>query len=161
MRSAVTTLVAVTAVGAGVMAGVYFAFSSFVMQGLRQLPPREAIMAMQTINTAAPKGWLMLPLMGTALASVVLTIQAVVSRESGWIWLFVGAVLYLASFVLTVAYHVPHNDALGRVDADAAGAAQTWADYVGGWVRWNHVRALTCVAATGAFVTGLVSRAGA
>ncbi|MCM3923522.1 DUF1772 domain-containing protein [Frankia sp. AiPs1] len=60
--------------------------------------------------------------------------------------------------LLTIAYHVPHNDALARVDPTAADAARSWLDYAGAWTAWNHVRALLSVA--GAVVLAVAVRVG-
>jgi len=43
----------VTALGCGLVAGVFFAFSTFVMAALRRLKPEEGISAMQSINILA------------------------------------------------------------------------------------------------------------
>ncbi|MGH7600945.1 MAG: hypothetical protein ACREOI_31695, partial [bacterium] len=40
------------ALGCGLIAGVFFAFSAFVMKALSRLPPSEGIAAMQSINVA-------------------------------------------------------------------------------------------------------------
>jgi uncharacterized membrane protein len=40
------------ALGCGLIAGVFFAFSAFVMKALGRLPPAEGIAAMQSINIA-------------------------------------------------------------------------------------------------------------
>ena len=50
-------LTIVTALGAGLNAGVFFAFSSFVMTALRRLPATQSISAMNAINKAAPTAW--------------------------------------------------------------------------------------------------------
>ena len=49
----------VTALGCGLVAGVFFAFSTFVMAALRRLKPEEGIAAMQSINILAvtPSLW--------------------------------------------------------------------------------------------------------
>jgi hypothetical protein len=41
------------ALGSGLMAGAFFAFSTFVMRALARLPAAEGIAAMQSINVAA------------------------------------------------------------------------------------------------------------
>jgi uncharacterized membrane protein len=41
------------ALGCGVVAGVFFAFSAFVMRALARLPAQQGIAAMQAINVAA------------------------------------------------------------------------------------------------------------
>jgi uncharacterized membrane protein len=42
-----------SALGCGLVAGVSFAFSAFVMPALKRLKPAEGIAAMQAINVAA------------------------------------------------------------------------------------------------------------
>jgi uncharacterized membrane protein len=50
---------------------VYLAFSTFVMPGLRKLPPAHAISAMNSINKAAPSNPLLtLVLFGTGIVCV-------------------------------------------------------------------------------------------
>ena len=39
-----------SALGCGLIAGVFFAFSAFVMKALALLPPAQGIAAMQSIN---------------------------------------------------------------------------------------------------------------
>jgi len=56
----------IAAVGAGLSAGVFFAFSTFVMKALGRLPDTEGISAMQAINKAAPTPAFMAALFGTA-----------------------------------------------------------------------------------------------
>jgi uncharacterized membrane protein len=53
-------------VGCGLIGGVFFAFSAFVMSGLNRLPPSRATAAMQSINVTAQHPPLMLALFGTA-----------------------------------------------------------------------------------------------
>ena len=45
-----TPLVYATAIGAALVAGIFYAFSTFVMQALGRLAPRDGIAAMQSIN---------------------------------------------------------------------------------------------------------------
>lgn len=45
-------LIFFTVVGSALMAGVFFAFSTFVMKALRRLPSPQGIAAMQSINVA-------------------------------------------------------------------------------------------------------------
>ena len=40
------------AIGSGLIAGVFFAFSTFVMRALGRRPPTEGMAAMQAINVA-------------------------------------------------------------------------------------------------------------
>ena len=54
--------------------GVLYAFSSFVMSGLRQLPPAQGMAAMQSINVTAVRPGLMIPFFGTIIASVAVAV---------------------------------------------------------------------------------------
>lgn len=63
--------------------------------------------------------------------------------------------LYLLSIVVTAAYHVPRNDQLALLDANQSGADTAWAAYAAGWTTWNHVRTVTCLAATALLASAL------
>ena len=56
------------ALGCALMAGAFFAFSSFVMPALRRLPATQGIAAMQSINVLAVTPIFMTALFGTAAA---------------------------------------------------------------------------------------------
>lgn len=49
------------------MAGVFFAFSTFVMKALGARPLAQGIAAMQSINVAVINRWFMAAFFGTAL----------------------------------------------------------------------------------------------
>ncbi len=69
----------VTALGCGLVAGVFFAFSTFVMAALRRLKPEEGIAAMQSINIRVVTPFFMTALFGTAAACLGLIAWAVAS----------------------------------------------------------------------------------
>jgi len=152
----VVTLLA--ALGSAIVGGVMYAFSSFVMSGLDRATPSQAIAAMNGINVTAVRPPFMLPFMGTALLSVVLVVAGLVrhGRPESW-FLVAGGVVYLVgTFVLTVAFNVPRNDALALVDPNSAEAAARWATYYRDWTLANHVRTLTSLVSAGLFVAALV-----
>ncbi|MET1058638.1 MAG: anthrone oxygenase family protein [Nocardioides sp.] len=153
--------VTAAALGSGVVGGVLYGFSAFVMRGLDETRPGSAVAAMQEINRAAPRAPLTVPLLGTALLCVLLAVHAVrdLLRDGdstpSW-WVLAGCALYLVAFVITAAYHVPRNDALMAVDAAGADAAAAWRDYAGPWVRMNHVRAAAAIASSASFMVALL-----
>ena len=67
-------LVFAAAIGSGVVAGVFFAFSSFVMSALGKLPPAQGVAAMQSINLTVMNASFFIAFFGTALVCVVLAI---------------------------------------------------------------------------------------
>jgi uncharacterized membrane protein len=84
------------ALGCGLVAGAFFAFSTFVMKALGTLPPAHGIAAMQSINVAVINPWFLTPFFGTAAACVVI---------SSWtVWNHVRTVAALvASLLFTIA----------------------------------------------------------
>jgi uncharacterized membrane protein len=151
-------LTLIAAIGAGLGAGVFFAFSTFVMTALRRLPDRQGLAAMQAINKAAPSPLFMTALFGTAAVCVALGISALTRLgERSAVYQLIGSALYIAGVVVTIAYHIPRNDALALVDPSSPGAADAWRHYEMGWTAWNHVRTLTHLA--GAVMLTLAFRA--
>jgi uncharacterized membrane protein len=148
-------LILVAGVGAGLTAGVFLAFSTFVMTGLGRAPAAVGVRAMQEINRAAPHPVFMLTLFGTALLAVGLATAAVGGRSPGWGLVVAGSAAYLVCVVLTIAYHVPRNEALAPLDPAGPGAAEVWRTYLSDWSRLNHLR--TVSAATGSVLL-LLSR---
>jgi uncharacterized membrane protein len=149
MDGLLVALTAVTALGCGLNAGVFFAFSSFVMKALARLQPAQGIAAMQSINLVAVTPAFMTALFGTALACVALVVWALVDWDASFgPYLLAGGAVYLVGAIgLTVVYHVPRNNALAALPPQHAEAGGRWARYVTGWTRWNHLRAAASLAA--------------
>ncbi len=136
------SLTLATAIGAGVMAGVFFTFSNFVMPALAKVPADQGTAAMQSINIEAINRWFMGALFGTAAACLVLAILSLRSLSDPRALLrFAGAAAYvIGAIAITAACNVPRNNALAALDPAAAGSAAAWSRYLGEWVLWNHVR---------------------
>ena len=98
-----STLVA--ALSTGLMAGVFFAFSTFVMKGLARLPIPQGIQAMQSINLTAVTPVFMAALFGSTALCVLLAVYSLMSwPQQPAFYLFLGSLLYLlGSFLTTVA----------------------------------------------------------
>ena len=143
------TLTLVAALGCGLNAGVFFAFSSFVMKALARLHPAQGVTAMQAINVAAVTPAFMAALFGTAVACGVLQVWALFAWDERFApYLLAGGVLYLVgTILLTIAYHVPRNEALARVEPHGANVESHWRRYLSGWTAWNHLRAVAALAA--------------
>jgi uncharacterized membrane protein len=146
-----------TALGCGLSAGVFFAFSAFVMPALDRLPSAQSIRAMNSINKLAVTPVFMTALLGTALACAVLGVWAVVSwGERPAALVLAGSALFLVgAIVVTAAANVPLNDGLMNVDPDGPGAAVRWSSYLADWTAWNHARAATSLAAAGLLIAAL------
>ena len=157
------SLTCLAALGSGLIAGVFFAFSAFVMTALGRLPPDQGIAAMQSINVAVINPWFFAAFFGTAAACVVLAIAALLRwSEPGAMLLLAGSLLYLVGTIfVTMRLNVPLNDALAAVQPASVEAAGLWTRYLAEWTRWNHVRTVASLAAAASFILALVTaRAG-
>ncbi|MCQ4120550.1 anthrone oxygenase family protein [Rhodococcus tibetensis] len=152
------SLLIVTAVGAGLIGGVMFAFSTFIMTALGRLEPGQGITAMQAINRAAPNALFMTALFGTALTSIALAVVTVIRHDASAIYAMVACILYLVGIVLTVVYHVPRNNALDALDPAGAGSAEFWRNYVSGWTAWNHIRTVSALSASAVLLWAATGR---
>jgi len=150
-------LTLVSALGCGLVAGVFFAFSTFVMPALARLPPAQGIAAMQSINITVINPLFMGALFGTAAASVFLAVTALQSwQEPGAVYLLAGSLLYVLGTVgVTIGLNVPLNNALAAVVADSAEGAQLWRHYLAKWTAWNHVRTAAALAAAAGLTIAL------
>jgi uncharacterized membrane protein len=150
-------LTLVTALGCGLIAGVFFTFSSFVMEALARLQPARGVEAMQTINVVAVSPAFMTALFGTAVACAAVAIISVFMWDEPFaIYLLIGGALYLVgTILLTMTYHVPRNNALAAIDSDSAEATSFWTRYVAEWTAWNHVRGAAALAAAALFTIAL------
>lgn len=145
MFTAVTLL---ACVGAGTVGGVFFAFSTFVMKALAQLPADQGVTVMQRINVVVLNPLFLGVFLGTAFlaaACVVLSVLRWGSLQS--VLLLASGLLYLGgSLLVTVAFNVPRNERLAGLDPGSAQAAEYWAAYLREWSRWNHVRSVASMA---------------
>lgn len=158
MDSAIVDVAQVVAVvGAGLMAGVFFAFSVLVMPSLAALPAKRGIAAMQRINASAQRPLFMLAFVLPGLASVVVLIAALGSQNDAGAGLSLGgALLYLFGIIaLTGLYFVPRNNRLAALTASEPAAQDYWVRFQQEWVAMNHWRAVIAVASALTFATGM------
>jgi uncharacterized membrane protein len=141
------------ALGCGLMAGLFFAFSVSVMKALARLPSAEAIAAMQSINVAIINPVFLAAFFGTAAACVLIMIASLLRwHDPGAVYLLIGGALYLVGTVLvTLVFNVPKNNALASVPPADPGGARVWASYLASWTAWNHVRTAAALAAAASF----------
>jgi len=151
----VATLLA--SVGCGLVAGVFFAFSTFVMRALAALPPPHGIAAMQSINVVVLNPWFLGLFLGTAATCLLLGGMALLgwSRPGSGLVL-TGAALYLIGTLgVTMLCNVPRNEALAAVSPESIDGAQLWTRYLSEWTNWNHVRTAAAALAAAAFALAL------
>ena len=140
MERSIFVLVVVAAIGSGLVAGIFYAFSSFVMAALGRLPAAHGAAAMNSINVTVITPSFMALFIGTTLLGLLL------GGGSLFWWNHPAAKLVLAAsllyvigcFGVTMAFNVPLNNRLAA--GDATQAAAFWPRYLEAWTTWNHVR---------------------
>ncbi|NTX29796.1 DUF1772 domain-containing protein [Burkholderia pyrrocinia] len=149
-----------SAIGCGLLAGVYFAFSTFVMTSLGRIAPQAGVAAMNAINVDIVRSPFMPLFLGTTLMALALVVIALFDRDQpGAMAALAGGVLYVfGMFAVTMAVNVPLNDALAAADPVTTHGTALWARYVHDWTMWNHVRTVASAAACVFFIAGIAMR---
>jgi uncharacterized membrane protein len=149
-----------SAVGCGLLGGLYFAFSTFIMTSLARIGQVAGISAMNAINEDIVRSLFMPVFLGTTLASLALACLAIFRwSEPGALAMLAGGLIYVVGmFVVTMIFNVPLNNSLAAVDTSSADAAPLWALYLKDWTFWNHVRTIASMGASVLFVAAIAAR---
>lgn len=149
-------LVRAGAIGAGLMGGIFLAFSTAVMPALKRMPADHGAAAMQHISRDIQNPLFMVLFMGSTFVAAGVAVSTAWTWDEGtpWLRLAGGIVFVVGNFVLTVAYHVPRND---KLDSSPA----FWSTFLDEWVPANHLRALLCAVACGLLVVAANSETAA
>ena len=160
INQAIFVLTFVAAIGCGLVAGVFFAFSSFVMAGLGRLPSDHGIAAMNSINVTVINPVFFAAFFGTALLSLVLAAGSWLwwDQASGKLLLAAGVIYLVGSIVATAVYNIPLNNALAVVRPGTAEAASLWSRYLRDWTMWNTVRTVASAVSMILFILALIGR---
>ncbi|MGQ0584928.1 MAG: anthrone oxygenase family protein [Reyranella sp.] len=159
INQAVVAATFAAAIGCGLVAGIFFAFSSFVMGALGRIPPEQGINAMQSINVVVINRSFFLAFFGTAALCLALFAGA-------WFWwgvpagkfLLLGSVVYLTGTIgVTMVFNVPLNNALAAVVPASTEGATLWAHYLDRWTTWNTVRTVAPTVSMALFIAALIS----
>jgi uncharacterized membrane protein len=151
-------LTAAAALGAGIVGGIFYAFSSFVMKALSRLPPAQGVAAMNAINIAVVTPSFMVAFVGTALACPLLVAGTWLSWPpvSATSVLLAALAYLVASFAPTLLVNQPMNRRLGAMPIDQAIAQ--WPRYVRRWNTWNHLRCVASLLASALFIAAILLR---
>ena len=143
-----TSLTWIMALCSGLMAGIYLAFSGFIMRSFATLDTARAIAAMNAINITILKSPFMPLFFGSTLIALLMVLAGLWQwGEAGADRALAGGLIYaIGMFIITAAANVPLNEALAKVGGDGDEAVRTWAQYLKRWTRWNTVRTIASLA---------------
>jgi uncharacterized membrane protein len=127
----------------GLVAGVFALYAHTIMPGLHRTGDHTFVAAFQQTDRAIINPWFMTTFGG----ALVLTLVAGIANRgtSALPWIAAAFVLYLIAVVITVAIHVPLNDAIKAAGhPDRIDVTQVRARFQETrWAAWNLVRATT------------------
>ena len=158
MSTPVLVLLQLSILAYALLAGVFLAFSDFIMRSLSRTGGAAGVAAMQSINREVFRWVFMALFLGMAPGSLVLAGYGAVdlAHPAGGPALLAGLVYLVGCFGVTVVFNVPMNNALDRMDASADATRAYWAGtYVPRWTFWNTVRAVACLVSAALLLFGL------
>jgi uncharacterized membrane protein len=150
-----TSIVVMAITGAGLITGLLFAFSNFVMRALADLPNDKGMFAMQRVNERILNPVFLVLFSGTPVLCALIAFRSAQQLDTpGSLYLLIGALSYLIGPLgITVLVNVPLNNKLAG--ADRQDADEAWPTYQVQWQRWNHVRTYLGVASVLLLAAGL------
>lgn len=156
----ITALLWFSAIGTGLIAGLFFAFSTFIMTAFGRIDQAHGVAAMNSINQTILRSLFMPVFFGTTLTSLALAVIALFQwDEPGSSAMLAGGAIYvLGMFGCTMAANVPLNNELAAISSGGAEAGPVWARYLKDWTFWNHVRTLASIAACALFIAAIAAR---
>jgi uncharacterized membrane protein len=156
----IDSLLWLLAISSALMAGVYFAFSMFVIQSFNTLETKQAVNAMNAINKTILRSLFMPIFFISTLLSLSLIIVALIQwPEKGTaIILLAGITYFVGMFICTIVYNVPLNNALKNVDIQNNDqTVKAWEHYFTVWTRWNHLRTVSALICNALCILALVN----
>ena len=157
MEQLIFVVTVLAALGTGLLAGNFFAFSAYLMKALKGLSAERGIVAMQAITAAIRKPVFLVVFFGTAALSAVLSGTALLELGTpGSCYLLAGSLFFLmGTFPVTMMRSVPLNNQLARATPDSKEGRELWKRFQSSWAAWNHVRTVTALLACASFIMAL------
>jgi len=136
------------ALSSALVAGVFQAFSDFVMKGLIAAEPAGGIQSMQKINQTVYRSVFLMLLLGLAPVTLGLAACAYYYLSGISQTLIVsGAAFYvLGVFLVTLLGNVPMNKHLDGMSHTGLETVRYWRTYGRVWTKLNHLRTFGSVA---------------
>jgi uncharacterized membrane protein len=156
-----TVLILIGAMSSALVAGMFYAFSSFVMAALGRIPGNEGINAMNSINVTVITPSFMVFFMGSALLGIVLGGWALlsISQFDSQLILLACLLYVVGCFGVTMVFNVPLNNQLAATSPADGNAF--WQSYLQTWTMWNTVRTVAAALASVVFVAVALRQAAA
>ena len=161
MGKTATVLILASAFSTAMVAGIFYAFSSFVMPALARIEHSEGIHAMNAINVTVITPSFMLFFVGSALLGIVLGGWSLfsISQLDAQLVLLACLLYVVGCFGVTMVLNVPLNNQLAATSPTDGHVF--WQTYLKTWTLWNTVRTASSALAAIVFVAAALRRAAA
>lgn len=140
------------------VAGVFYAFSDFIMRSLATIPQAQGSAAMVSINRVILRASFVPVLLALGPLAVAVVVWVNLSGSgTGMVWIWIATGLYLLGVLgVTMIGNVPLNNRLDR----AADAPAVWATYQRPWTRLNTLRTVASALASFCYLQAALAIAG-
>jgi uncharacterized membrane protein len=138
----------------GLVTGAFALYAHAIMPGLKTTDDRTFVAAFQALDRAIVNPWFMLTGFLGALGFTAAAAALNLGRDP-LPWVAAALIAYAIVVAITLAVHVPLNDAIKAAgDADPAGAREAFDE--GRWAAWNLVRTVLSAGAFACLAWALV-----
>lgn len=129
------------------VAGVFLAFSDFLMRALSVTKGQSGAEAMQAVNREVFNWVFMALFLGLAPISLLFAAHGAmhVAEAPKAVMMLAGLIYFLGCFGVTVVFNVPMNKVLEGMEPSADATQDYWRHtYLPRWTFWNTVRTIAC-----------------
>jgi uncharacterized membrane protein len=146
------------AIGSGLVAGIFFAFSTFVMAALGRILAEQGIAAMQSISITVLNPAFFIAFLGTGAVCLALVAGSYVwwGEASGKLVLAASLIYLVGCIGVTMVCNVPLNYALAAAQPNTPEATTLWSRYLSTWTAWNHLRTVAPLLSAILFMAALL-----
>lgn len=152
MSAIVQIILGITIVATALIAGLFYAWSCGIVQGLGKLSNLSYLQAMQSINREIQRPLFLVLFVGNLVLLPLTTwLCAGAVQTSALALLIIASVFYVVGvFGVTIAGNVPLNNMLDRVQPGSSSPgslAETRFNFEARWNRLNRIRTVCALAA--------------
>lgn len=129
-------------ISCALVAGIFLAFSDFIIRSLLAAKPAAGIECMQQINRKVYRSIFMVLLMGMVPYSFILILYSYfISTQNEFGWTLAGGLTYFVGVILVTGIcNVPMNQRLDSMNFADNETETYWLEYCRTWTNWNHIR---------------------
>ena len=131
----------------GFISGVYFAFFFFVMHSFKKINHLEDIRIMNSINSVILKSPFMFLYFFSSFIAAILFLKNLISFKIIYNQVLSSLIFLGGMLLCTATKNVPLNKKLANFNDRTSDPEIEWDYYYKNWIKWNHIRTVSCFVA--------------